>query len=204
MSAAAVDEARQELREFIDSGRFDVARADIINLADGTAAYDLALSVMVMEHVHDDLGFVSRLARVVRPGGHLIIGVPGRPDLWSIEDETVGHLRRYERDSLADVLRRAGLHDVQVWSVAVPVANVLFRLGNAMIRLSGEPEKKALSPQEQTEGSGIRRIPFKTVFPPAFRLLLNEYTMAPFFALQRLFYGSRLGLTLLAFGEKRA
>ena len=130
--------------------------------------------------------------------------MPGRPDLWGIEDETVGHVRRYDRARLSGVLTRAGLRNVHVWSVAVPVANLLFRLGNAMIRASGEARKKSLSTRQQTEESGIRKIPFKTVFPPAFRLLLNRYTMAPLFVLQRLFYGSDLGLTLLAFGEKSA
>ena len=81
LSAAAVDEAREELREFIDRGRFDVSRGDIPARPEGGPGYDLALSLMVMEHVADDLGFVNRLARTVRPGGHLIIGVPGRPDL---------------------------------------------------------------------------------------------------------------------------
>jgi SAM-dependent methyltransferase len=205
MSAAAVEEAREELRPFIDGGAFDVARGDILSLDAGGAGYDLALSLMVMEHIQDDLGFVNQMAHAVRPGGHVIICVPGRPDLWGIEDENVGHVRRYDRASLSDVLTRAGLRDVHVWSVAVPVANLLFRLGNAMIRLSGEKAgKQAMSAQQQTEESGIRRIPFKTVFPPAFRLLLNRYTMAPLLALQRLFYGSDLGLTLLAFGEKRA
>ncbi len=203
VSTAAVEEAREELREFIDRGRFEVGRGDLFTL-DGAGGYDLALSIMVMEHVEDDLGFVRRMAGTVRPGGHLILGVPGRPDLWGIEDETVGHVRRYDRGSLADVLTRAGLRNVQVWSVAVPTANILFRLGNAMIRLAGEERKQARPAQEQTEESGIRRIPFKTVFPPVFRLLLNRYTMAPLFALQRLFYGSRLGLTLIGFGENPA
>ena len=204
VSAAAVEEAREELSQFIERGSFEVGRADILAAAGNGARYDLALSLMVMEHVNDDLGFVCRMADAVEPGGHLIICVPGRPDLWGIEDETVGHVRRYDRHSLADVLTRAGLRNVHVWSVAVPVANLLFRLGNAMIRLSGETGKKSLSARQQTEESGIRRIPFKTVFPPVFQLLLNRYTMAPLFAVQRMFYGSNLGLTLLAFGEKRA
>jgi len=203
LSAEAVAETRRELNDFIARGRFDAGQGDLPVSASG-AAYDVALSVMVMEHIEDDLGFVSRMAHEVKPGGHLIICVPGRPDLWGVEDETVGHVRRYDRKSLADVLTRAGLRDVHVWSVAVPTANLLFRLGNAMIRLAGETGKKALPAQRQTEESGIRRIPFKTVFPPVFKLLLNKYTMAPFYAVQRLFYGSDLGLTLLAFGEKRA
>jgi SAM-dependent methyltransferase len=201
LSESAIEEARDELREFIDAGRFETRRAELSELAGDAGSYDLALSIMVMEHVQDDLAFVRSLAGAVRPGGHLIIGVPGRPDLWGIEDDTVGHVRRYDPATLAGVLTRAGLGGVQVWSVAVPVANVLFHLGNAMIRRSGELEKTSLSARRQTEESGVRRIPFKTVFPPAFRLLLNKYTMAPLVALQRLFYGSSLGLTLIGFGE---
>jgi 2-polyprenyl-3-methyl-5-hydroxy-6-metoxy-1,4-benzoquinol methylase len=203
VSATAVDETSEALREFIDRGAFEVGRADIFSVPESAGCYDLAVSLMVMEHVQDDLGFISRIAHAVKPGGHVIVAVPGRPDLWGIEDETVGHVRRYDRASLSDLLTRAGLRNVHVWSVAVPVANLLFRLGNAMIRLGGETRKKSLSAQQQTEESGIRRIPFKTVFPPVFGLVLNKYTMAPLHAVQRLFYGSDLGLTLLAFGEKR-
>ena len=203
LSPVAVQETRDELQEFIKRGAFDVSLGDVPAAPNGTA-YDLALSLMVMEHIEDDLGFLVRMTHAVKPGGHLIICVPGRPDLWGVEDETVGHVRRYDRGTLADVMSRAGLRNVHVWSVAVPTANLLFRLGNAMIRIAGETDKKAMSAQQQTEESGIRKIPFKTVFPPAFRLLLNRFTMAPLFALQRMFYGSDLGLTLLAFGEKRA
>jgi hypothetical protein len=43
-----------------------------------------------------------------------------------MKDETVGHLRRYEREGLEDKLRIAGLSNVEIWSVAVPVTNLLF------------------------------------------------------------------------------
>ena len=55
--------------------------------------------------------------------------------------------------------------------------------------------------REQTELSGIREIPFKTVFPAWFRLILNRVTLYPLFILQRLFYRTNLGLTLLAVGR---
>ena len=202
MSADAIAEARGHLADFVGTGRLQVDRADALGERD-ERRYDLVLSLMVMEHIEDDVDFAKRLATRVNRGGHLIIGVPGRRDRWSIEDETVGHWRRYEREDLARVLEKAGLRNVQVWSVAVPVANVLFHAGNVLLRLGGEASKKGrLSRQAQTEQSGIREIPFKTMFPPAFRLLLNRYTMAPLFALQRLFYQTNRGLTLIAFGEK--
>ena len=202
MSAAAIAEARDHLSDFVDAGRVQIDQADVLGEHD-ERGYDVVLSLMVMEHVKDDLAFATRLAARVNAGGHLIIGVPGRRDRWSIEDETVGHWRRYDRDDLARVLENAGLRDVQVWSVAVPVANLLFHAGNILLRLGGEASKKdTLSRQAQTEQSGIREIPFKTMFPPAFRFVLNRYTMAPLFALQRLFYRTNRGLTLIGFGER--
>jgi hypothetical protein len=54
----------------------------------------------------------------------------------------------------------------------------------------------------QTEASGIRDIPFKTMFPSVFRLVLNARALYPLLALQRLFYRSNLGLTLIGFGER--
>src|SRR5207248_3844215 len=45
VSAAAIAEARIELREFIDTGQFDVRCADALDLVDGSGSYDLALSI---------------------------------------------------------------------------------------------------------------------------------------------------------------
>jgi len=204
MSTVAIAEARQHLADFVDTGRVQVDQADVLREHDGRS-YDLVLSLMVMEHLEDDLAFAGRLSARLNPGGHLIIGVPGRRDRWSIEDETVGHWRRYEREDLSRVLEGAGLRKVEVWSVAVPVANLLFHAGNLLLRLSGEGAKRnSLSRHAQTEQSGIREIPLKTMFPPVFRYVLNRYTMAPLFVLQRLFYRTNRGLTLIGFGERPA
>ncbi len=204
VSTAAIAEARDHLADFIGRGTVEVDQLDVLT-DDDARQYDIVLSLMVMEHLEDDLAFARRLAAHVAPGGHLVIGVPGRRDRWSIEDETVGHWRRYERDDLVRVLECAGLRKVTVWSVAVPVANALFHIGNLLLRLSGEGSKKRThSRQAQTEHSGIREIPLKTMFPPAFRYVLNRYTMTPLFVLQRLFYGTNRGLTLIGFGERAA
>jgi hypothetical protein len=158
--------------------------------------------MMVMEHVKNHVGFVERIVSFIKPGGHVVIGVPGRRDRWGIEDETVGHLRRYDRGDLQDTLVKAGLTDVTVWSVAVPTANLLFHFGNFFIRnSSAEVEKKKQSAREQTETSGVREIPWKTVFPSSFKLILNRTTLYPLFVLQRLFYSSNLGLTMIACGK---
>jgi len=154
-----------------------------------------------MEHVTNHVGFVKRIVDFIKPGGHVIVGVPGRRDRWGIEDETVGHLRRYDRGDLKETLVSAGLSDVTVWSVAVPTANLLFHFGNFFIRNSSEVDKVKQSAREQTETSGVREIPWKTVFPSSFKLILNRTTLYPLFVLQRLFYNSNLGLTMIACGK---
>jgi hypothetical protein len=113
----------------------------------------------------------------------------------------VGHLRRYERGDLEAVLRQAGLEEVEVWSAAVPVANLLFHLGNFLVRRSTGEEVVRQSQREQTETSGIREVPWKTVFPSWCRLLLNRRALFPLFVVQRLFYRTGLGLTLIGSGR---
>jgi ABC-type uncharacterized transport system permease subunit len=123
-------------------------------------------------------------------------------DRWGVEDETAGHFRRYERAELAGAFASAGLEAVDVRSVSVPVANLTLNVSNFLIKRAGEGRKLQESQQERTESSGIREIPFKTVFPTPFKLVLNPVAMYPFFLLQRVFYRTSLGLTLLASGRR--
>lgn len=201
-SPEAVAACREQLNGAITAGRLNVLQADITQNPDVPRDHDCAVSYMVMEHVEDDVGFARACAALVRPGGHAIFTVPGRRDKWTLEDQTVGHLRRYDRADLKAVMEQAGLQDVKVISIAVPVANLLLGLGDAMIRHSQEvTRKEALSPQDQTKLSGVREIPWKTVFPSWVRLILNPITMYPFFVLQRLFYDTDCGVALMGYGR---
>ncbi len=196
-SPAAVAISRQVLADHIAAGRYSLHAGDVLDLPADFAKVDLVISYMVMEHVEDDVGFIRKIAAYARPGGTVILGVPGRRDRWSVEDETVGHFRRYDRGDLERVLRAAGLREETVWSIAVPVANLLFNLSVWLIGRSGETAKAGQSQRVQTETSGIREIPWKTVFPSWVRLILNRTTLWPLFVLQRCFYGTGLGITMM-------
>jgi SAM-dependent methyltransferase len=202
LSPTAAAAARDLLAADIQAGRYHLVEGDFARIDDLGSSIDLALSLMVMEHVKDDAAFVGRMVRLVRPGGTVIVGVPARMDRWGIEDETAGHFRRYDRKDLERMLIDAGLQRVDVRSVSVPVANLTFHVSNFLIDRAGERRKLQLSQEQRTESSGIRDIPFKTVFPAPFKLVLNPISMYPFFLLQRLFYRSGLGLTLLASGRR--
>ena len=62
----------------------------------------------VLEHLPDDVGVLTRLARLLRPDGRLYLTVPAYSWLWSDDDVLVGHQRRYTRGSLTRVVEAAG------------------------------------------------------------------------------------------------
>lgn len=70
---------------------------------------DTAIAVNVLEHIGDDRRALENLAGSVRPGGAIVLLVPGYPSLYGTYDRTVGHLRRYTPRSLLLVVEAAQL-----------------------------------------------------------------------------------------------
>lgn len=54
----------------------------------------------VLEHQEDDRGFLRELADKMEPGAILLLTVPAMPSLWSNWDVSLGHFRRYGKDTL--------------------------------------------------------------------------------------------------------
>jgi SAM-dependent methyltransferase len=63
-------------------------------------AFDLAVSLDVLEHLPDDALAWRELARVVAPGGALVVTVPQYGWLWGEHDVLSHHHRRYTRAAL--------------------------------------------------------------------------------------------------------
>jgi len=196
-SPVAIEQASRKLMPFIEEGRYKIIEANFLDNPPLDNDFDIVMSLFVMEHVQDDVSFLRLLKSKVRPGGHIIVSVPGRKDKWSLEDETAGHLRRYDREDLFKVFGKAGISNPTVWSLAVPIANILFSLSNLTIAHSREREKLSFSKEAQSQASGVRNIPFKTTFPSFFKIFLNRVTLWPLFVTQRLFYHTGLGITML-------
>lgn len=87
-----------------------------------SSTFASALAIAVIEHVPDDDAALSEIARVLRPAGRAWVTVPHtlrniapvfRPANRR-HDRRLGHLRRYEAESLADAGRRFGLEVVEV------------------------------------------------------------------------------------------
>jgi hypothetical protein len=140
---------------------------------------------MVLEHWPETqvADFLTRARAHLTPSGRLGVFVPGSPRHWGIEDDTAGHLRRYQPGDFADLATAAGLVIRDLRGLTYPLSNLLLPVSNRLVRRS-ESHKLALGASEQTIASGARAVPFKTTFPSWFGWIANEVTLYPFHLLQ--------------------
>ena len=108
-SSLAIQKAKQNLQCPIKNGRYTLLEGDLFDNPPIPNNFDFVLSLFVIEHIRDDIGYLKLLKARVRRGGYVILSVPARKDKWSFEDETVGHLRRYDRKDLFTLFKAAGL-----------------------------------------------------------------------------------------------
>jgi SAM-dependent methyltransferase len=101
------------------AGKFLVAEVPPIPFTDD--AFDFVVCFETVEHISDDDDFIREIARVLRPGGQLLVstpnktvsapgGVPVNP--W--------HVREYTLASLTELVERAGLEVRDVYVQGFP------------------------------------------------------------------------------------
>jgi SAM-dependent methyltransferase len=62
----------------------------------------------VIEHTEDDMAFLASMRALLKKDGRLYATVPAYPALWSGEDVSAGHFRRYTRKSIAARIEQSG------------------------------------------------------------------------------------------------
>jgi 2-polyprenyl-3-methyl-5-hydroxy-6-metoxy-1,4-benzoquinol methylase len=151
-----------------------------LELADN---YDCIVCCEVMEHVADDLAFLSKLHALLKRKGQIVLSVPARMRFWSIHDDIVGHLRRYEKVQLLELFKQVGFQQVHIISYGYPFVNLfkVLRISHAKTQYE---EKRQWVQQQQTQASGVA--PVASYFK-WFGILVNPYTFLPFNWLARLF-----------------
>jgi SAM-dependent methyltransferase len=130
-----VDMALEAIRLGRERGlrNLSVGRAEALPFRDD--AFDGVAALDVVEHT-DDVRTLAEIARVVRPGGVVLVHVPAFPFLWGEHDDVNHHLRRYRR---AELLARLGASGLRVRRASY-VNCVLFpavaaaRVGKRLLR----------------------------------------------------------------------
>lgn len=78
-------------------------RANLVRLPLGDGSVDVVVSAQTIEHLWDQDGFVRECARVLRPGGRLLVTTPNR---HTFPPGNVFHSRELDATELADLLAR--------------------------------------------------------------------------------------------------
>ena len=76
--------------------------------------FDTVLCVNVLEYVADPGAVLDSARSVANPGGTLVILVPQSQSLFGSIDQTLGHLRRFDKKTLQSLLREHGLEVVRL------------------------------------------------------------------------------------------
>ncbi|HSX47302.1 MAG TPA: methyltransferase domain-containing protein [Patescibacteria group bacterium] len=162
--------------------KLEIKIGDFFKLSD-KESFDCIIACEVMEHIEDDLDFLSKVNIRLKKGGQVIISVPAKDKYWTIHDEVVGHFRRYNKKQLLNIMEKSGFKDVKVYSYGFPFINILW-VARAMHGKQQSKQKKSWSKEQQTKKSGISQIPKKYDF---LGLFFNKYTFYPLNLISSLF-----------------
>ncbi|HEX3716452.1 MAG TPA: class I SAM-dependent methyltransferase [Verrucomicrobiae bacterium] len=125
--------------EHVDAASFDSS----------IGPFDVIVCSSVIEYVEDDVSLLKKLIASLRPGGHLLVSVPHRGNIFTplepighqiklrMHGPRKGHLavtcHRYKRKEFMQQLQGYGLKDIRCTSFECPV---LGNIGIALSRMS--------------------------------------------------------------------
>jgi len=115
-----------------DYRRLD-AVADLAALPFRSAQFDAALNVVTLEHVREPAAAVAEIARVLAPGGRLLLVVPQD---WEVHQSPHDYFR-YTRHGVRYLLEKAGLEALDVRPVGGFFRLLARRLLNGLQFFSG-------------------------------------------------------------------
>ena len=135
-SDSAIAAATANLRQFPD---VVVTRQP---LSEVTGQYACIIMWDVLEHIEDDREALRAVARLLPPGGHVLLAVPSNPREWRWDDDFYGHFRRYTVAEMEEKLAQAGLQSLAFWDFTYPVFWALRRLYTRMKAPPGSRDDK--------------------------------------------------------------
>jgi SAM-dependent methyltransferase len=181
-------------RRRIEAAGGRAEQADYADLERGRE-FDLVCAFEVLEHLEDDAAALTAWRELVRPGGHVLLSVPGAPNLYGASDELAGHFRRYDRAALRRALELAGFEHVHIAAYGFPVGYPLKKLRDALA--ARDLHRRTRSRAERTASSG------RWLQPDARLAPLTWASALPFRYLQRPFASTALGTGLVASARRR-
>jgi len=105
----AADTDLTSLKHCRERGFGNVLLSDSYSLPFADDSFDLITLFDAIEHIEDDHRAMREVARVLKPGGKVIISVPAYAFLFANNDRVAQHYRRYNRPGVRALYQQAGL-----------------------------------------------------------------------------------------------
>jgi len=86
-------------------------KTTIVDSLDGLprGAFEHIFMYSVLEHIGNDVEFLTHISEFLTPDGKLVLFVPRMPSIFGTVDGSSGHFRRYDKASIRSVLTASGL-----------------------------------------------------------------------------------------------
>ncbi len=116
-----------DISNAIEFKDFHYVIATCLKLPFESGAFDGVFCKAVLEHLHDPLGAVMEINRVLKKGGVLFVSVPELKDKHFWDDYT--HIRPYNRKSILTMLKDGGFEISEWWYLSsIPGAGRLMKI----------------------------------------------------------------------------
>lgn len=188
-------------RDWINSNQYSIYNKNFFDL-EHTTKYDIVFSSHVIEHFPQALceTYFEKCKKLLSDKGVVITLVPSGMQYWGIEDETVGHYRRFEFEDFNEIAKKHNFHISHISGLTCPISNMLLLLSNKLVRRH-DGWKTKLSKDEQTKLSSAgaaKNIPWKSDFPYWVKYAVNPYTLYPLHLAQKIFSRSPRSMVIYA------
>jgi SAM-dependent methyltransferase len=78
-------------------------------------SFDVVIAINVIEHISNDIQAFSNAQKLLNTNGRLIVLVPNSEFLYNKLDQSLGHIRRYNKDRIKLILDQTGLIQEQLF-----------------------------------------------------------------------------------------
>lgn len=144
-TVTGADISEKALQLAAKRGLKNLVRCDAFELPFRASAFDAVTCLDLLYHklVRDDAAVVGECARVLRPGGTLVLQVPAHMRYFGAHDRSVHGVRRYDKHRIREIVQEARLK----------ICKIGYRNLSALLMAEAFRKRGTL------KGNDLRRIP---------------------------------------------